>query len=94
MTEETAGPQIDVALPDGQRVRAQLTEKTQARDGAWWFRLELSLCEQTELPTGKTTGDPWAVEFLAPADKVHPLQGVDYSHAPVTRHELHRCGSS
>ncbi|MEV5241944.1 DUF6233 domain-containing protein [Streptomyces cinnamoneus] len=77
--QEAPGPLVWVELPDGQTVTAEMLARIQQRSGEWWYELRISLWAELQLPSGKTAPEPFAVTFRAPAGKVTPIEGTDYS---------------
>ncbi|MEV5242579.1 DUF6233 domain-containing protein [Streptomyces cinnamoneus] len=83
--QEAPGPLVWVELADGQTVTAEVLTRIRQRSGDWWYELRISLWAELHLPDGKTAPEPCAVTFRAPADKVTPIEGTDYSKVPTER---------
>ncbi|MFD7667740.1 DUF6233 domain-containing protein [Streptomyces sp. NPDC059788] len=72
------GPLVEVALPDGQTIRAVVTRRRRDRSGTWWYDCELTLPGRVDTPRGPIQ-QPHVVAFSAPYGIVRPIEGQDYT---------------
>ncbi|MFF5131090.1 DUF6233 domain-containing protein [Streptomyces syringium] len=80
--EDAPAPPVHVELPDGSTATAQILAHLRlGPKGPWWCRLRLDVWSRAPVGDG-TTAEPHSVIFEAPASKVTPIEGVDYSGVP------------
>ncbi|MEU5431433.1 DUF6233 domain-containing protein [Streptomyces olivoreticuli] len=80
--EDGPAPPVHVALPDGSTATAQILAHLRlGPQGPWWCRLRLDVWTRAPVGDG-TTAEPHSVVFEAPATKVTPVEGTDYSGVP------------
>ncbi|GAA2718380.1 MULTISPECIES: hypothetical protein [Streptomyces] len=79
------GPLVIVELVDGQQVRAEFLGRIRQPSGDWWCELRLTLWAQAQLPDQTIAAAPSSVAFRAPAARVTPIEGTDYSAVPTRR---------
>ncbi|MET9648557.1 DUF6233 domain-containing protein [Streptomyces syringium] len=80
--EDAPAPPVRVELPDGSTAAAQILAHIRlGPQGPWWCRLRLDVWSRAPVGDG-TTAEPHSVVFEAPAAKVSPIEGVDYSGVP------------
>ncbi|MEU7592608.1 DUF6233 domain-containing protein [Streptomyces sp. NPDC039022] len=72
------GPLVEVALPDGQTVRAVVTPRRRDRSGTWWYDYELTLPGRVDTARGPIQ-QPYVVCGCAPYPIVKPIEGQDYT---------------
>ncbi|MFB1046830.1 DUF6233 domain-containing protein [Streptomyces chrestomyceticus] len=72
------GPLVEVALPDGQTIRAVVTRRRRDRFGTWWYDYELTLPGRVDTSSGPIQ-QPHVVSGCAPYPIVQPLEDQDYT---------------
>jgi hypothetical protein len=67
-----------VTLPDGQQIYASVLARSRSWDGAWWYRVHITLIAR-ERPGIPDRAQPYEVEFDVRHPHVTPVEGQDYS---------------
>jgi hypothetical protein len=68
-----------VTLPDGQQLYAEVLERSQSWDGAWWYRCQLALTRREQQPGAADRAQVVRVEFEVRHPAAEPVPGQDYS---------------
>lgn len=74
-----------VTLPDGQQIYASVLARSRSWDGAWWYRVHITLTAREQRPGAPDRAQPYEIEFEVRHPAVAPVEGQDYSQLSGTR---------